>query len=432
MCLQDAKEMGHGYSLLCQGMFPIQSFIKCFYSGGTCAKRHSAGVISKSCCLDKTAICNGQNSASRNLHHDDIFNLRSTTSSVCLKQPETVEKPEEEGVLASPPSEEGVQPENCVMVQCGVQPDTQVPDTPQPARVFRPPIMAALKSNPCFNSSLEGTDLDPVVPNESPRNLQNRAIVKAAFQNLKVPPTERKTQRVSPSAYPINSTILCIDTDAKTPSPKRSNAGGISNETHSTRRTHEDVEAGNAQNLCDTDSNTRHRQQQQQRSLVRQNLLCIGSQDLPETLHATTVGADVQSRNSTSFLANGSVFTVITDHYTPPMDGILGSLGRNNRLMIEARLHQNGDVRPPKSGGTVPTSGVVSSAGKVESKAVKDGKMRWQESVTSVSKNLRVIMDELHKLSGYTLEIRFNTFYYNSNSAMAQSVVEFDRCLNQR
>lgn len=386
MCLKEAKEMGHGYSLLCQGMLPLQSFLKCFYSGGTCAKRHS-GVISKSCCLEKSPICNGQNSINRYSHNDEDVHLHSTTSSVCSKQPEKLEKIEE-GSNAAIPTEEEIHQENVAVVQCGVQPDTE-----QPTRVFRPPIMAALKSNAYFNSPLEGADLDPV-PNESTQNLKNKATVKAAFQNHKELPG-KKTQRVAPSAYVGSSTVLRIETDVGTTSPKRCNAGiPIETLRKLTRRTDQDVEVGNAQNLRDTESDTRCRQQ---RSLVRQNLLCIGSQDMPETLHVA-VGDVVHCRNSTSFLANGSVFTVITDHYTPPMDSILGSLGRSNRLMIEAQLQQNGDVRCSKSGGTLPTSNVISSAGKVEDKPVMDGKMRWQESVTSVSKNLRVIVADLHKL----------------------------------
>lgn len=388
MCLKEAKEMGHGYSLLCQGMIPLQSFLKCFYSGGTCAK-HRTGVISKSCCLEKSPICNGQNSINRYSHNDEDVHLHSTTSSVCLKQPETLEKIEE-GSDDAIPSEEEIHRENVAAVQL---------DTEQPTRVFRPPIMAALKSNAYFNSPLEGADLDPV-PNESTKNLHNKATVKAAFQNHKELPG-KKTQRVVPSTYVTSSTVLRIETDVGTPSPKRCHAGiPIETLCKLTRRADQDVEAGNAQNLRDTESDARCRQQ---RSLVRQNLLCIGSQDMPETLHVG-VGDVVHCRNSTSFLANGSVFTVITDHYTPPMDGILGSLGRSNRLKIEAQLQQNGDVRCSKSGGTLPTSNVIPSAGKVipsvgkvEDKPVKDGKMRWQESVTSVSKNLRVIIDELHK-----------------------------------
>lgn len=383
--------MGNGYSLLCKGMFPLQSFLKCFYSGDTRAKRR-AGVLPKSsCCLEKSAICNGQTSVNRDLPSGDVH-LHLSTSAVCLKQPETLEIIEE-GIVAVPPEEE-IHQEDVVMVQHGIQPNAEQ----QPPRVFRPPIMAALKSNAHFNGSLESTDIEPV-PHERTGNLQSKAHVKAAFQRHKEFPGH-KSQWATPSAYVGNSTAIRVDTiESKTLSPIRSNAGSPNGTPcELTHTMDQDVEAGHVQNLRNAESDARCRQQ---RGLVRQNLLCIGSQDLPETIHVAVSG--VHCRNTTSFLANGRVFTVITDNYTPPMDSILGSLGRSNRRMIEAQLQQNGDVvQCSKAGGTLPPSNVTSSTGKVESDIIKDGKMRWQESLTGVSKNLRVIIDELHKFLAYS------------------------------
>lgn len=321
--------MGQSYSLLCQGSIPLPSLLKCFYPGHACASHRSNKSQRQYIARKNDFVCG----------FDEDCN--ASNEEVIYGQGSMVQ-------------------DNVISVNnVGQKKVTDMntnSNTINARNTPRPPVISLLKMNQRFSGSIE-EEADFEVREDQPKIHQHKKVsLVIVSQNL----DEVSSVKVKTAGGEMADAVTNL---------KLNDARCTSAENRDTTSSF-DLEPPGRQNFCDRKLNSNcHLKFPQQPIPIRRNLFQVGSLEHSPAVFVTST--ETANKIPSDVQLNGNVCSWVTDQNPPPMDNILGFLGRNNRRMIEEQLRKrNGnDVR----------------------QRVADCKLQRQESVASTSRrNLMV------------------------------------------
>lgn len=321
--------MGQSYSLLCQGSIPLPSLLKCFYPGHACAS-HRSNKSERQYIARKSDFVRGFDEDCNASNEEVIYGQGSMVRDNVISVNNVGQKKAT---------------------------DMNTNSNTINARNKRPPVISLLKMNQRFSGSIE-EEPDIEGREDQPRIHQHKKVsMVIVSQNS----DEVSSVKVKIAGGEMADAVANL---------KLNDARCISAENRDTMSSFDLEPPPGRQNFCDRKLNSNcHLKFPQQPIPIRRNLFQVGSLEQSPAVFVT--GPETANKIPSDTQPNGNVCSWVTDQNPPPMDNILGFLGRNNRRMIEAQLQRrNGnDVR----------------------QRVADCKLQRQESVASTSRrNLMV------------------------------------------